>query len=177
MKLRIISGEYGGRLFNSPPGNKTHPMSEKMRGAIFNILGNIEGLDLLDAYSGSGAVSLEAISRKAKTVIAIESDKKAIDTIRNNISSLDVPVKATRAKISTWLDNNPSQQFDIIIADPPYEKVNQRHLNKLSLVLRTGGVLVLSLSPDFSKIEIEKCQMIENKSYGDSCLVFFRRLG
>lgn len=65
MKLRVISGSLGGRLINSPPGNKTHPMSEKMRGAIFNILGNIEGLDVLDAYSGSGAIALEAISRKA----------------------------------------------------------------------------------------------------------------
>ncbi len=177
MKLRVISGSLGGRLINSPPGNKTHPMSEKMRGAIFNILGNIEGLDVLDAYSGSGAIALEAISRKAKSVIAIETDKKAIETIRNNISSLDVPVKATQANISTWIDNNLNQQFDIIIADPPYEKINLKHLNKLSLVLRMGGILVLSLAPEYSKIEIENCQMIEIKSYGDSCLVFFRRLG
>lgn len=61
--MRIISGIYGGRTIQSPSGHKTHPMSEKMRGAIFNALGDIKGLSFLDAYGGSGAVALEAISR------------------------------------------------------------------------------------------------------------------
>ena len=71
--MRIISGVLGGRVFKAPNGNKTHPMSEKIRGAMFNSLGDISGLTVLDAFSGSGAVAIEAFSRGAEHVVAVDS--------------------------------------------------------------------------------------------------------
>jgi 16S rRNA (guanine966-N2)-methyltransferase len=56
--MRIISGRLGGRQFEAPKGHKTHPMSEKMRGALFNVLGDISGLNVFDAYGGSGAMGI-----------------------------------------------------------------------------------------------------------------------
>ena len=72
--MRIIAGYLGGRQFNSPRSNRTHPMSDKARGGLFNALGDISGLTVLDAFAGSGALSFEAISRGAESVIAVDID-------------------------------------------------------------------------------------------------------
>ena len=85
--MRVIAGRLRGRQFKSPPGRRSHPMSEKMRGALFNVLGDIEGLTLLDAFSGSGAISFEAISRGARSVQAVEKAVLAYRTICKNIEA------------------------------------------------------------------------------------------
>ncbi len=175
--MRIISGIYGGRTIQSPSGHKTHPMSEKMRGAIFNSLGDIRGLSFLDAYSGSGAVALEAFSRGAIKVVAIDSDKNAIQTIKANVQALSADIKVTQANISSWLDNNPDFHFDIIVADPPYNNVNETHLHKLAKALNNGGLIVYSLPPNFEFSLSDSYQNLSEREYGDSRLVFYRFIG
>lgn len=88
--MRVVAGRLGGRIFDSPRTHRTHPMSEKARGAIFNVLGDIAGLSVLDAYSGSGALAIEAVSRGAKSVLAIEVDVEAVKTIARNIENLQL---------------------------------------------------------------------------------------
>src|SRR4051812_43097697 len=88
--MRIIAGTMGGRTFSSPHGHRTHPMSDKMRGALFNTLGDIGGLTILDAFAGSGALSFEAVSRGARHATAIDSDRSAQQTITENIRSLSL---------------------------------------------------------------------------------------
>src|SRR3990167_8850630 len=121
--MRVIAGFLGGRVFESPHGHRTHPMSEKMRGAIFGVLGDIKQLRVLDVFSGSGAVAIEAISRGAKYAVAIDVDKKAYDIIKKNIISLGLTdrVKAVRAYFNAWSTRHQAQKFDIIFADPPYD--------------------------------------------------------
>ena len=70
--MRVIAGRLGGRNFDSPKTQRTHPMSDKVRGALFNALGDLGGLTVLDAFAGSGACSLEAASRGATEVLAID---------------------------------------------------------------------------------------------------------
>jgi 16S rRNA (guanine966-N2)-methyltransferase len=77
MRLRVIAGELGGRFFDSPDSDATHPMSERMRGSLFNILGDIKGKTILDAFAGSGALSFEAVSRGAVHALTLEKDKIA----------------------------------------------------------------------------------------------------
>ena len=78
MRIRIIAGRYGGRFIQAPPGNTTHPMGERVRSAMFNSLGEIvEGARVLDAFAGSGAVGLEALSRGAASVTFVERDRVA----------------------------------------------------------------------------------------------------
>ncbi|MGD0284569.1 MAG: RsmD family RNA methyltransferase, partial [Candidatus Saccharimonadales bacterium] len=84
-ELRIIAGEFKNQKYLSPGTAATHPMSEKLRSALFNILGDIEGLNVLDAYSGSGGIGLEAISRGAAAVTLIDSDIAAQKVAANNI--------------------------------------------------------------------------------------------
>ena len=121
--MRIIAGQLGGRKIQQPHGHRTHPMSEKVRGAIFNALGDIEGLTILDAFAGTGALSLEAISRGAKHATAIDLDKKAIEAMRLSAKDLGVESKMRIARINakSWSDKNRLVQVDILLLDPPYE--------------------------------------------------------
>src|ERR1019366_3014872 len=107
--MRIIAGKFGGRVIESPKARRTHPMSEKARGGLFNMLGELDGLSVLDAFAGSGALSLEAVSRGAKHVTAIDIDKKAQVAIKKNIQTLDADgfVKPILAGAGSWSDNNP----------------------------------------------------------------------
>lgn len=173
--MRIVAGSLGGRTFEAPRGHRTHPMSDKVRGALFNMLGDIEGLTIADLYAGSGAISFEAMSRGAKKVTAIEADKTAYTAITRNIETLEVDGRVIPHKIyvHSWL-NRTNKQFDIVIADPPYDDLQYKTLDKLHSVVKPGGILVYSLPPAARLILPDTCQKISEKSYGDATLIFFR---
>lgn len=175
--MRIISGDLGGRQFQSPPGHRTHPMSEKARGALFNALGDISGLSVLDAYSGSGALAFEAVSRGAKSAVAIEKSPQAFKTIKENIESLSLydTVKATRANISSWLSNNPEVMFDLVLVDPPFDKLQPKILDNLVRVVIPGGTLVLSWPSSEPEPKLAELNTVQTNSYGDNLLIFFSK--
>ena len=176
--MRIISGLLKSRLFRSPPGNRTHPMSERARGAIFNALGDLSGTVVLDAYAGSGSLAFESISRGAERAVAIDIDKKAHRTLSENIESLGLEdqVKATRANIITWAKNT-EERFDIIFADPPYTDVNPDHLQALVGVLSAGGLLVVSHPGYFKPDRLDGVDLLSSKSYANANISIMRRMG
>lgn len=151
-------------------------MSDKVRGALFNALGDIEGLTMLDPFAGSGAVSFEAASRGATAVLAIENDKSAQQAIEESIVSLGVTgqVRLIKANCSSWSDNNPGWQFDIVIADPPYDRLRVSLLNKLTKHVKPGGMYVLSWPGGVDLPELDGSKLAAEKSYGDAQLLFFR---
>src|SRR5881392_748421 len=106
--MRIIAGKLKGRQFQTPHGHRTHPMSDKARGALFNVLGDIEGLTFLDAFAGSGALAFEAVSRGAKSIVAIERDRPAHSVIERNIKELGLSgqVKGVKANAGGWSIHN-----------------------------------------------------------------------
>src|SRR6266404_7522519 len=105
--MRIIAGTLKGREFKSPRGHKTHPMSDKVRGALFNVLGDIEDLTFLDAFAGSGALAFEAISRGAKSVTAIDRDNSAHEVLEQNSRELcPRQVKVIKANAGGWSNHN-----------------------------------------------------------------------
>lgn len=175
--MRIIAGSLKGRVFLSPPGHKTHPMSEKIRGALFNMLGDIEGLTVFDAFAGSGAIAFEAISRGAKSAIASDVTPEAKQTMQQNASSLGIEkkVKIIRANTSGWCDNNQKAIFDIVVADPPYDDIQPHLLKKLVSHVKFNGLYVVSLPPN-SDVSFEQCELLSEKNYGDACLFFYRRV-
>ena len=174
--MRIVAGYLGGRTFKSPNGHRTHPMSDKVRGAIFNMLGDIKGLSVLDPFAGSGALSFEAISRGAARAIAIDSDKKAQVTIGENIRALDLNnrIKAIRANASSWSDNNPDLKFDIILCDPPYDKTQEKILQKLVKHLEADGVFMLSWPGGRKSPDLDGLTQISSKDYGDAIVVAYK---
>lgn len=152
-------------------------MSDKVRGAIFNMLGDIGGLKLLDAFAGSGALALEAISRGASHVTAIDIDKNAHQAVQNNARSLGIQkqVKAIRANVGSWSDNNPDAVFDIVLCDPPYDKLRLPLLAKLTRHLGSGGLLVLSWPGRAELPEFEDMKNVAAKNYGDASLAVYRK--
>ena len=176
--MRIIAGSYKGRIIHEAHGHRTHPMSEKIRGALFNALGDIEGLHVLDAFTGTGAVAIEALSRGAAHVAAIDEDKEAFRCATKNCKalSLEKRMQVTQANVSSWSERNPSLLFDIVIADPPYDDVQGDILQKLVRHIKSGGLYILSLPTDFEDIALEGCTRIAEKQYGDASLHFYRCL-
>lgn len=176
--MRVIAGYLGGRQFSSPHGHRTHPMSDKARGAIFGVLGDIKGLTALDAFAGSGALAIEAISRGAQTAVAIEVDKGAHSVIKANIKELNIEdrVKAVRAFAGAWSTRNQAQTFDLIFLDPPYDTIPYRDLKHMPRHLNPGGILVLSWPGKMEALKFDGLEVIQSKLYGDAQLVFYRRL-
>jgi 16S rRNA (guanine966-N2)-methyltransferase len=175
--MRVIAGRLGGRNFDSPKTHRTHPMSDKVRGALFNALGELSGLSVLDAFAGSGACSLEAVSRGANSVLAIDIDPEAVKTIAANVRNLGVDERITvrRKNISGWSRNNQALQFDIVLADPPYNDIRPDVLERLCVHVAPGGLFVLSWPGSEAVREFGGLDVVSHKSYGDAQLVFYRR--
>ena len=175
--MRVIAGRLGGRVFASPRGHRTHPMSEKARGAIFNALGDVTGLSVLDAYSGSGAVAIEAVSRGAASVVAIDVDIAAVTAITANVAALDIAdaVQVLRKNVSGWSRNNQQRQFDIVVADPPYDDIRPVVIERLGVHVKMGGIFVLSWPGAETVRNLDGFAIVTQKPLGDIQLVFYRR--
>jgi 16S rRNA (guanine966-N2)-methyltransferase len=174
--VRVIAGRLGGRTFDSPRSFKTHPMSDKVRGALFNVLGDITGLTILDAFAGSGALSFEAVSRGAAAAVAIDNDRGAQKVITANIAALQLGgrVKLVKASAGAWLGTNPDARFDIILCDPPYNDLQPNLLTRLARVLQPGGLLVVSWPGGQEAPPLAGLSLAESRSYGDAQLLFYR---
>lgn len=176
--MRIIAGNLKGHHFDSPKNPKTHPMSEKMRGALFNMLGDIEDMTVFDAYGGSGALAFEAISRGAKKAVITEIDKFTWAVIKLNIETLclEDTVKAIRANAASWSANNYTTQFDLVLCDPPYIAVKQNQLTQLTNNVKKGGLMVISLPSKMILPKIENMSLERDSDYGDGSLAFYRKI-
>lgn len=183
--MRIVAGYLGGRIIESPHNNKTHPMSEKMRGALFNALGDISGLTFLDAFAGTGACSFEAISRGATHATLLEVNPDSFKIIIKNVERLNLLEKVSLFKINCarWSSNNKNSLYDIVIADPPYkpQDINLELVFKLSLHLKNGGVFIVSAPPSQHSTVILRAskytnlKLISHKTYADGGLYFYRK--
>jgi 16S rRNA (guanine966-N2)-methyltransferase len=175
--MRIIAGRLGGRSFEAPRGHRTHPMGDKIRGALFNILGDIDGLTVLDAFAGSGALSFEAISRGAASALAIDIDKEAHQTIQANIAllGLNEQVIVMRKNVAGWSRNNKAKTFDLVLADPPYDDIRPQLLQSLVVQVKPDGLFVLSWPGSEPTRDFRNTTVLTTKSYGDAQLIFYRK--
>jgi 16S rRNA (guanine966-N2)-methyltransferase len=177
VRLRIVAGRFGGRMIDAPDGFVTHPMGERIRGALFNILGDIEGLTILDAFGGSGALSFEAISRGAHQVVVTERDRIAQKIITKNISLLgvDEQMKLIKANVSVWSDTSENEKFDLILCDPPYNNLQLSTVSKLTCHLKPNALMVLSHSGRESAPTVNGVVVVDKRNYGDAALAFYRQ--
>jgi 16S rRNA (guanine966-N2)-methyltransferase len=177
--MRIIAGKLGGRVFDTPGGHRTHPMSDKVRGGLFNALGDIEGLTVLDAFAGSGALSFEAASRGASHCIAIEADRRAQATINKNIAALGLQntVQAVNAYCASWSGRHQREVFDVLLMDPPYDNLQIADMEKLVRHLKPEGIMAVSWPGKLDRVELAKLTVVSRKNYGDAQLVFYRHIG
>src|SRR5690606_10190310 len=160
-----------------PSNTRTHPMSERARNAMFNKLGPVvNGAEVLDAFAGSGSIGLEALSRGASSVVMVEKDKLAHSIIQKNIDLLGASgAKAVRASVASWIETNEGSQFDLIFADPPYHNVQLSTVKMLMGMLKPGGSMVLS-HPGRGELPTKTgVVVVDNRSYGNAVLTFYRR--
>lgn len=123
--MRIIAGQFRRRQIKSVPGLAVRPTPDRLREALFNVLAfRLEGKVFLDAYAGTGAVGIEALSRGARHVILIERNTTALAVIRENLAALGIEddVSIVRGSAAVLIPNYPC---DVAFVDPPYEQVNE----------------------------------------------------
>lgn len=148
---RIIAGSAGGRRLQVPPGRGTRPTSDRAREGIFSTLGSLYGLAgarVMDLYAGSGAVGLEALSRGAAHALLVESDPRAVRTIRANVAALGLDgahvladrVERVLARPCGEPGGPADGPYDIVFADPPYAVTGEEVVRVLE-ALRDNGWL------------------------------------
>ena len=178
--MRITTGKYRNRKIQMPKGMR--PTQDKVRKAVFDILGDISGLAFLELFAGSGAVGLEALSRGASELVMVESNRNSILTIKKNIQLLKAPdfnlyhLESDKAVKLLSLDK---KHFDIIFIDPPYLKdMAKKILQTLEAydILSPNGLIVIQ----HSKVELLpgdslKFDLIKEARYGDTRLSIFRK--
>lgn len=173
--MRVIAGDLGGRLFEAPKGHRSHPMSEQIRNALFNSLGDLGGKSFLDAYSGSGAAAFEAYSRGAGPVYALEIAPRVFTTLKANRDSLALGSKLhiSRANCASWVQNQ-ERKFDIILADPPFDQLSVTQLAVLANSLTTSGIMVVSHSGRAEAPLVDGVVVVKEQNYANAALSFYR---
>lgn len=152
--MRITGGHWAGRTLAVPPGLGVRPTPDKVRQAIFNSLGEwVQGCVVLELFAGSGALSLECLSRGAASALCVENSRRHAGFLRRNIRALEANA-AVRVADAFKITGRLAETFDLILADPPYgdktagrrsESDAQKLLDDASLpaLLNPGGLLLL----------------------------------
>jgi 16S rRNA (guanine(966)-N(2))-methyltransferase RsmD len=177
--LKIIAGEYRGRILKTPEGKQVRPSSGLLRGVMFNVLGHfVAGKNVLDIYAGSGALGIEALSRGAAVVTMVEADRSTAGLIRQNLEMLKVQDKA-RVVIQDALDfvSSSGGKYDIVLADPPYQaNVSSQILDMVSKhgLLAPGGIMVIQHHrAEKIDAEVQGLTLWKSKKHGKSSVEFY----
>jgi len=151
-------------------------MSDNVRGALFNSLGDIEGLSVLDAFAGTGAIAIEAISRGAAWSQAVEKDPRIFKILTTNVALLGVQdqISTTRANVVSWSQRHQDARFDIVVCDPPYNKLQLGTVGDLVRHLKSTSIMVVSHPGKEPEPSIHGVVAVGNKRYGDAALTFYR---
>jgi 16S rRNA (guanine966-N2)-methyltransferase len=146
--MRIIAGTHRGHTIHAPPGLGTRPTSDRVRESIFNIVGPLDGAEVLDLYAGSGAMGLEALSRGAAHATFVERDGDAVRTIERNLDKLRLKATVVRQDAVTALarEAGTGRKYDLVLLDPPYDMyadLQPQLARYLPAVLAEDGLLVV----------------------------------
>ncbi|HZU39652.1 MAG TPA: 16S rRNA (guanine(966)-N(2))-methyltransferase RsmD [Solirubrobacteraceae bacterium] len=125
--MRVIAGELGGRALSAPRGRDTRPTSDRVREALFSILGPVSGARVLDLFAGSGALAIEALSRGAAEATLVDSAAPAVAVIARNLEALGLRADVRRQKAAAFLRSASAdaRQYDLIFLDPPYRLASE----------------------------------------------------
>ena len=183
--MRLTGGDAGGRRLKGPKGSEIRPTSDRVREALFDIIGqDLSGLRFLDAYAGSGAVGIEALSRGAGHVVFLENNSRATRLIRANlqISIWSGSHEILEGDVGRSLPRLARRQpgFDYAYLDPPYDKqVRRGTLVRLAKVMAPEGRVIVEhrVSSVFEALEGAPLSPGRTYRYGDTCLTVLIRGG
>jgi len=152
-------------------------MAERVRNALFNSIGGeVEGARVLDVFAGSGAIGIEALSRGALHVTFVERDRVAQQVIAENIALLGIEERAklVKASVAAWASTYDGELFDLIFVDPPYHDPQFSTAMQISGLLKPGALMVLSRPGRSESPTKPGVVVVDNRSYGDAALTYFR---
>jgi 16S rRNA (guanine966-N2)-methyltransferase len=172
--MRVVAGEFKGRRLQAPRGRRTRPTSDKVREAVFALLGDVGGLRVLDLYAGSGALGIEALSRGAASATFVERDPRAIAALRRNLAEVGVDA-AVRRQDALRFVASALDPFDLVFVDPPYDsavRVAGPLSERLPAVL-TEGARIVTESDKRAPLELALPLELE-RLYGDTRIAVHR---
>jgi len=182
--MRIIGGEYRSRIIDMPKGVEMRPTQDKVREAIFNILGDISGKAVLDLFSGSGAFGIEALSRGASKATFVENNIRCVQTIEKNLDSLQIPadrydVIKSSALRAVYSIEEDGLKYDIVFMDPPYHKDLAKNclinLDSCDILSQFATVVVEHYRLDELSFDLETLVIDKERKYGDTLITFLKR--
>jgi 16S rRNA (guanine966-N2)-methyltransferase len=180
--MRIVAGIFGGRRLHAPKGMEIRPTSDRVREAIFSIIGQaVSGANVLDLFAGTGALGLEALSRGASQAVFVDQSLAAVQLIRANIELCSVQdrVRVIHESVNHAIHRLTVQEgcFDLIFMDPPYGKGSvQKTLTNLAAVARSGALVVAEHdSKDLSPSSYQEWIRTQARKYGDTTVSFYAR--
>jgi len=179
--MRVIAGSAGGiRL--AVPKRGVRPTMDRVKAAIFSSLGDaVVGARVLDLFAGSGALGIEALSRGASSVVFVEEDRQSAEIINGNLAKTKLKGRVRQQDVFDFVRRaSGAEMFDIIFADPPYEKTKdgERFTEKLlanealAQLLGPDGILVLEKQPDENLPEMQQWRLLRRKTYGATEVLF-----
>jgi 16S rRNA (guanine(966)-N(2))-methyltransferase RsmD len=175
--MRVIAGEFRSRRIQSMPGEEVRPTPDRLRETLFNILGaSTAGAVFVDAYAGTGAVGIEALSRGARQAVFIEKNRKAANLIQSNLASLGIESRARVIVGSAVLYlGGGALSADIVFLDPPYPKEREYQAALDALGAAPPGLVVVQHSKRLELAEeygaLRRTRIVRQ---GDNALSFFR---
>ena len=120
--MRVVAGIYGGRRLRAPSGLATRPTADRVREALFSMLGSVEGMRVLDLFAGSGALAIEALSRGAREAVFVDSARRAVEAVEANLAGLGIEAAVHRRDALAYIGGvDEDLRFDLVFVDPPYD--------------------------------------------------------
>lgn len=181
--MRVIAGKAKGRRLYAPKGRVVRPTADRVKEAIFDILGDsVTGAEALDLYAGSGAIGIEALSRGAFRAVFVENSKVALATIRRNLEATGLADGATVLSLSTEVALDvlarEGAEFDLIFMDPPY-RISADRMRRLCRrlvdeLLRPSAVVVWEHSTNAKPAGMEGLIWLSRRIYGDTAVSLYR---
>lgn len=180
--MRVISGVARGTKLYTLEGEQTRPTLDRVKESVFNIIQNeIRDAVVLDLFSGSGAISIEAASRGAKKVVACDKSKKAIDIINKNIEKthLEDKIDVYNLDYKECLNRIKNMKFDLIYLDPPYKtdyaEKSIEQIIKLELFHKETIIIVETDDKNvIANIEKQNVKIIDKRKYGRAIIAFLK---
>ena len=182
--MRVVGGEYRGRILKMPRGVKTRPTQDRVREAIFNIIAlALPASKVLDLYAGSGAFGIEAISRGAGSATFVENNAICVKVIKENLSIIDRKnrvggvIKKDAAKAIESF-RRARLKFDIVFLDPPYYRDMAKNslikIGACDILSRRGFAIAEHFAKDVLPDNIWNLSLFKRKKYGDTIISFYR---
>ncbi|HMD52057.1 MAG TPA: 16S rRNA (guanine(966)-N(2))-methyltransferase RsmD [Solirubrobacteraceae bacterium] len=178
--MRVIAGRLGGRRLKAPAGRLTRPTSDRVREALFAMLGGIEGAHVLDLFAGTGALGIEALSRGAERAVFVERDAAAVRVLRENLQALELTPGAAevrRADVLAALQSarKRKETYDLLFIDPPYGQARAwgPELSALLPPLLRPAARIVVESDRRAPLALE-AEVERQRRYGDTSITIHR---